>query len=558
MDDVLSGRRVAGRKEQQAVQRHRNDLKKAKKKGLYFDEAVASRSCDFFGLLKLTDGEWAGQPFVLKPFQRFIVWCLTGWRRASDGMRRFRRAWLSMARGNGKTPFLAALAILFFAFDSPVEPHAECYAAATTVQQCQRYFFGDLKKFIAANEGLQRLIEVHPNVLEVPRTGAKFEILSGDGGVADGARIHFVAVDEVHEYVGLRYEKLWDKIVTALGKRRQPMFVAITTAGDENSDLWEEQSDFASKVVDQTNQIEADDLFVFICEIDDGDDPFDEACWPKANPMLEHGVVKIDHLRSLRNEAKWNPTARNKLLRYHCNKLTTRATKLVPRELWAMGNKALPNLAGQQCRGGFDWGWKDDLAALALVFPLDTVNVAGETRRRYAALVEAWIPEGSHRDLTSEPWASWIKDGLLRVTAGDTTDTAAIYARLGELVELYGIASIAMDPNNCREFGSRAYGEFGIEAFWFGQTHSKYNEPTRELLTALRERRFLHGGNPLLAWAADNVVGSTDSREYVKPEKKRSKDKIDPFCAVVMALSENLFAETEGPSIYEQPGNLVL
>ena len=254
--------------------------------------------------------------------------------------------------------------------------------------------------------------------------------------------------------------------------------------------------------------------------------------------------------------------------RYHLNRKTTSAVKLFPAELWANGNGPFPlDLDGRTCHGGFDWGWKDDLAALALVFPLDvqeetSIDEEGQEhtdyRRRYACLVDCWIPEGTARDLSIEPWASWIKQGFLRVTRGNTTDTAAIYGRVGRLCEQYAIQSIAMDPNNCREFGSRVEPEFGIEPFWFGQTHGKYNEPTRELLDALKQKRFFHGDNELLAWTAGNVVGSEDSREYVKPEKKRSREKIDPMCALIMGLSECLFAEREGPSIYSQGESLIL
>jgi phage terminase large subunit-like protein len=559
IDDVQSGRRVAGRHEKQAVLRHLNDLKKRGKKWKYrFDEELATQACNFFPLLKLTDGEYADDPFELKPFQAFIVWSVFGWVRISDRMRRYRYALIELARGNGKTPFLAGIALLCFAFDNPPEPRAECYAAATTQEQADRQFFDDLKAFIGINPQLAEMLEVHPGCINLPATGAKFSCLSSDGSVADGLRIHFAAIDEFHEWVGKKHRKLWGKLKTAMGKRRQPLIVIITTAGSDESDLWLEVYEGAVKVVDQSNKIEQEDLFVFICEIDDGDDPFDEKVWAKANPMLEFGVVKIDHLRSMANEATWNPTTKHDLVRYHCNKRITTAIKLIPPELWARGNEELPDLEGKQCHGGFDWGWKDDLAALALVFPLGGQHIGSEWRRRYATIVDAWIPEGTARDLSEEPWATWIEEGVLRVTPGVSTDTSAIYQRLDELRRTYGIATIAMDGNNAREFGSRIVTEFGMEAYYFGQNHGKYNEPTRELVQALKDDRFIHGGNPLLAWSAGNVVGSQDGRGYVKPEKDRSQDKIDPMCAVIMGLSEVLYTPLEGPSIYEEPGNLIL
>lgn len=558
IDDVKSGKRCAGKLERCAVERHLHDLKHAKKRGLRFDETLATRACALFPLLKLTDGEWADRPFELKPFQAFIVWNLFGWVRISDGMRRFRRALLEFGRGNGKTPFLAGIAILVFIFDLPVEPRAACYAAATTREQSTRLFFEDLKAFIDRNPHLQDFVKVGPNQIRVHATGATFECLSSDGTVADGLRPHFAAIDEFHEWIGAKHKKLWDKLITALSKRRQPLLIIITTAGDDQSKLWLEVYHFAVGIVTNYTKARGDSFFAFICEIDEKDDPFDESCWPKANPMLEFGVVKIDGLRDMADEARWNPSTKKTLERYHCNRLVSSTTKSIPSDLWARGKKDPPNLESRQCRGGLDWGWKDDLTALALVFPLEAVKVKGEWRRTYACKVQCWIPEATQRDLTAEPWQSFIDAGDLIVTPGDVTDTAAIYQYVEECQSLYGIESMAMDPNNCREFGSRVQNEFGIEPIWFGQTHGKYNEPMRELKGALREKRFYHGGNELLAWSADNMMESTDGREYIMPAKKKSKDKIDPMCALIMALSECLFAEREGPSIYEEPGNLLL
>lgn len=534
---MLSGRRIAGKLERAAVARHVRDLKHAKRRGLYFDEEVATRSCRFFGLIKNTDGEWAGKPFDLKPIQRFIVWSLTGWRRLKDGTRRYRRAFISMARGNGKTYFMALLTVLLWAFDVPMEPRAEAYACATAKEQAHQVY-DDVAALIEANPNLKELIKVWATRMTIPRTGGKFMALSGTGKAADGKRPHLVILDELHAFRE-EHRALWDKLTTAMGKRRQPLFAIITTAGDDESELWEEQYDLAVSIVDPDVDFELDDWFVFICEIDEGDDPFDEANWPKANPLLHDGVIKIDELRSLAKIAKWNPVEKNNFLRYRCNTKVTSLAKLISSELWARGRGALPELAGMSCHGGYDGGWKDDLAALSLVFPLEG--------RRFALISQCFIPGTTKRNLAAEPWATWIRDGWLTVTPGESTDMTAVYHQVEVWQELYGIRSWAMDPNNCREFGSRMVSD-GFNSFWFGQNHGKYNEPTRELVAALRERRIIHGDNPLLGWAMQNVIASTDSRGYIKPEKKRSKDKIDPACATIMALSECLFAEVEAES----------
>lgn len=96
-DDVLSGKVVAGELLKLAVKRQRDDLKNGHKRGLYFDHEAGQHILSFFELLNLAPDS----PFELQPWQMFRLYVLYGWKR-EDGRRRFRYAYLSVARKNGK------------------------------------------------------------------------------------------------------------------------------------------------------------------------------------------------------------------------------------------------------------------------------------------------------------------------------------------------------------------------------------------------------------------------------------------------------------------------
>jgi phage terminase large subunit-like protein len=541
IDDVLRGKTPACKRLKAACQRHRDDLRNAKKKKIYFDEEKANDAIDFAPLLTLSTGEWNGKPLDLKPFQKFIVWSLFGWRRASDGMRRFRRAFITMASGNAKSPLAAYILLYCFAFDWPHEARAECYVVSTKQKQC-RPVFDEICRFRAQDKHLRKLIRELKTNLSIPSTGSKIEMLGAEGTVDDGMIPHVAVIDEEHRFRDHHRESL-DTIKRKMGKRRQPLLLIITTAGDETSEVWQQDYDMACKVVERGNRIEADDLFVAIWEIDEADDPFDARCWAKANPMLEFGVVKLEQLRDDVATAKIDPRQKNSVIRLRLNRKVTSTVRAITSEMWATGDQPLPDLAGMQCFGGFDWGFKDDLAAMAYVFALEPVDIGGTIKRRVAVMTDVWIPEDGNRNLAEEPWASWIRDGWLIPTHGKITDTATIYATIEKRQQQFGISTIAIDPNNAREFGSRIQTDHGIEAFWIGTGFNKMNEPTRELLAMLHEGRLVHGGNPLLAWTALNLVLETDSREYCRPAKKRCKEKIDPIVAVIYGVSELLFQE---------------
>lgn len=545
---------MAGKLVKAACQRHRDDLKNAKRKGIYFDEASANRAIDFARLLKHSSGEYAGKNFELVDFQKFITWVLFGWRRASNGMRRFRRAFISMASGNGKSPFAAFILMLCVFFDSPIEPRAAGYVVSTKKSQA-RPVFEEIKAFRAQDPNLQQMLVALKDNINCPMTQSKIEILGSEGTVDDGLVPHCVVYDEIHRAKD-RHRGTLEMIQSKLGKRRQPLIVTITTAGDDQSTIWCEQYELAVKVVSRGNNIEADDLFVYIAELDSDEELFEEKAWPKANPMLAHGVVKLDQLRADVGLAKIDPREKKRVMRLRMNRLVTSAVKAITSEMWATGNLPLPDLDGMTCHAGMDLGWKDDLASIVYVFALEPVEIQVErdgelvtvTKRRVAALCDTWIPDGTARNLAEEPWATWIEKGFLRRTSGPVFDPEVMYEAIAERQKQFSIATIAMDPNNARAPGMHIENNLGIPSFWFGQTCGKYNEPTRELLDMLREGRLIHGGNPVLAWFALNMVLRQDHREYFMPDKKKARDKIDGACALVMGLSEIMFEEQEPTS----------
>ena len=298
-------------------------------------------------------------------------------------------------------------------------------------------------------------------------------------------------------------------------------------------------------------------LFVLICEIDEDDDELDESVWPKANPMLARGVVKLPFLRDLATRSANDPATRHEFRRYHCNKLAFSLAKMFTPPVWAQGDETFD--VKKSIYGAADLGWKDDFAALGWCVPLDWVSIEGESKRRYGVWADVWIPRGTRRrDLKQNPYATWINNGQVRVTESEWTDTAALYDQIRKNHKKHRVKSFTYDPNNAREFAINVTNNIRVNTRPFGQYHKTYNEAFREFVIALNEGRILHGGAPVLAWAACNVVASIDNNNNIMPNKLRSIDKIDPFVAVLMAYAEALFDDTKKASKYEKEDLITL
>ncbi|PLO63401.1 phage terminase small subunit P27 family, partial [Klebsiella michiganensis] len=105
--DVTSGKELAGPDIRNSCQRHLNDLQSCHARGLHWDVEAAQRSIDYFAkVLKLNGGDFEGEPFVLLPWQCFIVGSIFGWKNAR-GFRRFRMVYVESGKGSGKSPLSA-------------------------------------------------------------------------------------------------------------------------------------------------------------------------------------------------------------------------------------------------------------------------------------------------------------------------------------------------------------------------------------------------------------------------------------------------------------------
>jgi phage terminase large subunit-like protein len=163
---VTEGSILTNRLVHLACARHLEDLSSATTRGLRFDSAAAQHAIDFFGFLRHSKGEWAGQTFELAPWQRFVVGYLFGWKR-SDGLRRFRTAYCAVPRKNGKSTLSAGIGLYLLVADG--EHGAEIYSAATSRDQA-RIVFDEAKRMVGSSPALKRRVGILINNLHVAAT----------------------------------------------------------------------------------------------------------------------------------------------------------------------------------------------------------------------------------------------------------------------------------------------------------------------------------------------------------------------------------------------------
>lgn len=552
--DVISGKIVACKWVRLACERHIHDLKHAHKRGLYFDVDDAERVLRFIGVLRHSKGKWGragGEPIILEAWQQFILWCVFGWKGA-DGFRRFRTFYEEVARKNGKSTIGAAIG-LYLAF-ADGEPGAEVYSAATKRDQA-RIVHQEAIRMVRKNLQLKKFIRIYKDNLSLEQSASKYMPLGADSDSTDGLNVHGVIADELHAW---KSREMWDVLETATGSREQALIVAITTAGMDRRSVCYEKHEYTRKVLEgwKDGSFEDDTWFGIIFTLDVGDDWRDETVWIKSNPNL--GVSKnLDDLQMKAKRAGQMPAALNNFLRRELNVWVQGEVKWMPMDEWRACGGEIPaleftkRLKGMTCYGGLDLGSTSDITAFVLVFLDDDENIY--------VLCRFWIPEDNMLIRSRDDgvhYQQWVKEGYIEATPGNVIDYEWIFEQIEQDAELFDIDQIAFDRWGAARV-VQVLENKGMKMVQFGQGFASMNPPMKELERLTLAKKIVHGNNPVLTWMADNVVARLDPAGNIKPDKEKSREKIDGMVALIMALDLAL-RHPEVKSVYEKRGIRVL
>lgn len=528
IDDVLSGAIPACQFVKDACQRQRDDL--VGLPGYRFDENLAGRVCRFIERLPHIKGELAGQNIRLEAWQCFILTTVYGWVKsggANDGKRRFRRVYVEVPRGNGKSAILSGLTLYGLAGDAEGGP--EVYSAATTRDQAN-IVFKDSQKMVNMRPNLKAKLQIQVSAYAIttPKNGGTYRSLSSHSNSMDGLNLHFGCLDELHAH---KTREIYDVLETALGKRLQSMLFAITTAGSNRSGICYEVRDYITKILKR--KVKDESVFGIVYTIDDGDDWTQESSWIKANPNW--GVsVQPDVIAQLAAKAMQMASAVNNFLTKHLNVWVSADSAWMDMRQWdACADPTLSeeDFAGEECVLAVDLASKVDIAAKLKVFRR---FIAGDAH--YYLFGQYYLPEQAIVDQRNSQYGGWERMGLLRVTPGDVTDIDTIESDIKGEASVYQVRDVAFDPFQATQLSNRLTSD-GFNMVEVRPTVLNFSEPMKEIDALSRQRRLHHDGDPVLAWMVSNVVCHTDAKDNIYPRKERVENKIDGVVALIMAIA---------------------
>jgi len=496
---------------------------------------------------------------------RTVIRSLFGTVKLDDGKRRFRRAYVSTPKQNGKSFIVGGMPLYHILMEDELNP--EAYGSAAAKEQAGIVFKASAM-LVNANPELRARLKVLPSTKRIIRRdgGGTYQVLSADGNVQDGIRPSLNIRDEMHRWKTAAAQTLYEVTTKGQISRSEPLDIAITTAGAEyESPLWFAEYEFAKRVL--SDPTASDNFYAAIWEANNAKIKADPEYWKsrearvEANPshedrggFLEDAAIVVELEKAL-----VQPANKSSYLRYHLNvPMTSQTDPIIETAKWLACDGGVDlrtwpvfdvellirkwGLLERRCYVGVDASWTTDMTAVVFGFPPEKDD------EPWKLLPFFWIPQEKVSDfarICRVPIQSWVERGFVEQTPGNAYDLRVVRERIQWGRQMFDIQELAYDRANFRSTAMEINDEDGITAIEVPQNFMQLSAPTKFLLAAYLDKKIAHANHPVYNWHAACLQVQYDRKDGVqpsKPERLKSSKRIDGIQATVTMLNRGMLA----------------
>jgi len=529
MEDILANKIVHCDAVHKACLRFKEDLQKQGKKDFpyIFNEKRADMIIEFIETLKFSEQDFLDKNFILDDWQSFIIANIFGWVH-KQGNRRFKKAFIFVGRGNGKSPLASAIALANMIMESA----GQVYAISTNYTQ-SAIIYNYMKNFINKDETLQQIFKIYAHSIENTIKASYFRPLSSKFRGFDGFNPSFVIADEV---AAMSDYSLLNVFTTALHKRKNSFLLMITTANYTN--------DSAPGVVEYNYSknilnaiIKDEEYFTIIFEADKHDNPSDKTCYKKANPA---SFVDTEKLYKLFIESKNKKQMYDSFLTKNLNIFVLGATNEFVD--FKKINKIKENyekykdeiteeiLQNSYCSVGADFSNRRDLTSITFSFYVEKLNKVYQEHFIFTTQYE-------RPDTIANLYNLFIKQGHLFMCEGEYIDREFILRVILTNIKKYKLQ---------KEKVYFYYDEFGAIDYVTILDNFVTCVPVRQNLISISEHtknfeelindEMIFSNNDVFLWCLQNAR-KYESNNLIKIQKENKDSELKIDAAISSLLS---------------------
>lgn len=498
---------------------------------VYFNHKKSNHAIEFIeNFCRNIKGKTAGKLVVLDLWEKAFIASIFGIVYKDTDLRRCKRAILIIAKKNGKSLLASAIALYMQIADGEGGP--ELYSVATKKDQA-KIIWETTQKMIRKDKHLKKYCDLLVGEIRTKFNDGSFKAVASDSNTLDGLNIHFVAMDEIHQW--RNGWPLYDIMYRGMSNREQPLALLTSTAGTVREDLYDIIYDETSNIL-SNEEFRDDRTVAFIYELDSKNEWKDFEKLRKANP----GLGTIRNEKDLKDEwqrTKANPTLYLKdFLTKNCNiRETDSRSWLSLDDIKNERTFDIEKLKPRYAIGGWDLSSTTDLTCLTYLFRVYDNEEIYVYQQYFIA--EEVAEKKIHEDKV--PYDIWRKKGYVTYVPGNKIDQEFLFEWARDFSREHDFIPIF---NGFDEWGAdilmkrtrEEYGDSAVEGV--RQVFKVLSNPMKELEADIKAKRINYNNNPVLRWCLGNTVIQSDNKGNIQPKKGYSSLKrIDGLASLLDA-----------------------
>ncbi|MCM2138826.1 terminase large subunit [Vagococcus fluvialis] len=531
---VLERKVESCKKVYDACVRHLKDLLKIKKTSWKYDyipdEAI--KATDF---LEMLPDVKTGKTYPLANFQKFIIGNIYGWRhKKNKALRRFKRAFISVARKNGKTILIAGIVLYEFLFGKNPAMSRQIFCTANAKDQAKIAFEMARKQLDALRAKFPEIRKATKRVrdeLKNLNDESYVTYLSKETGAIDGFEPYVGVFDE---YGASKTNEMMELIESGQGQLDNPLTLIISTANfDLNVPMYQVEYPRMTKILD--GNLDDEEQFAYIAEQESLEELENPDMYIKSNPILVVDAVRENMMEYLIKRWKTAKETGNtvKIMVKNFNMWTQSSEEsYLSAEHWKKAKIEKQDITGRKAWIGVDVGRTSDLFSISWAVQMDDyfyVDSYSFIATKYGLATKEKRDGVNYTDLQSkgECTITTLESGVI--------DYDEVYEWLENFVyeNDLDVQCIAYDPH---QYGHILTSIEKNHPEWLQveirQGTMTLNMPTKQFRDDVINSKVRHSGNELLTAAINNAITKTDNNG-MRIDKNKNSNRIDPIDALL-------------------------